>query len=91
MEMTERDAERQCDQERDADRRAGELELLKGFRREEAGVVADEPECVGERVEVRFVRDDHRGDLAHGASIRLSPTRPVSQAIASATQSAPAE
>ena len=92
MQVTEGDADGQRDCKRNRERGARERELVECFRREEAGMVADEAHRVDEGVEVGSVRDHHaRPFRAHGTTRRRRPISAASQPSASATVSAPAE
>ena len=56
VQVAEHDAERQGDQQRDPEGRARELQVLQRLVPEQAGVVADEPDRVGERPPARRSR-----------------------------------
>ena len=76
VQVTEPDPDRQRDEQPDAERRRGELELLDRLVPQEARVLLDEPEGVAEDGEIR----DHEPALirVHGVRARCaSDEQPV--------------
>ena len=87
MEVAEQDADGQNDHGRNAECRAGELELLERLPREEAGIVGDKAKRLDERVRVGDVGDHAR---VQGTSTRRTATSRRSQTSANATTRNPA-
>ena len=87
MEVAEHDPDRQRGGRADPEGCARKLELLERLRGEKAGVVADEPERLEERVRVGSVEDQR----THRTSVLRAVTSTRSSESASATTSTPAE
>ena len=92
MEVAEHEAERECNDDRQCESGAGQLELLECLLEQEAGVISDELDRVDEGMRVGGIRKRHATPFAaHGARARFSATSKRSHVSANATARAPAE